>query len=249
MKKFLQIILVLILFFNIFCLPVIVKAQNYGTEVAAGKAGLTTGTDIQTVLGTVIGAALSLVAVIFFILMVYGGFIWMMARGNEENTKKALNTITAAIIGLIIVLAAYAITNFIFNSFAETKKEVVCFSDTDCKNEVNKVCNVTGHICVQCVKDSNCGGASTCYLTTFTCTEEVECKTNPDCVTTKGPGYVCSTASKKCYKPGCTTDAECPSDMHKCSGAGICVICLANTDCPINMPVCSTTISSCVVSP
>ena len=40
----------------------------------------------------------------------------MTARGKEEQSKKALNAITAAIIGLIIVIGAYAITAFVFNS-------------------------------------------------------------------------------------------------------------------------------------
>ena len=51
--------------------------------------------------------------VIFLILAIYGGYNWMMARGNEEMVERAKKTITNAIIGLIVILAAYAISRFI----------------------------------------------------------------------------------------------------------------------------------------
>ncbi|MEK7084601.1 MAG: hypothetical protein AAB932_05185, partial [Patescibacteria group bacterium] len=55
-------------------------------------------------------------AVLFFGIMIYGGFLWMTAHGKEDQTKKALEAITAAIIGIIIVVSAYAITRFVFTS-------------------------------------------------------------------------------------------------------------------------------------
>jgi hypothetical protein len=67
----------------------------------------------EIVAGTVIGAVLSFVGVIFFILIFYGGFRWMMAQGNEQEVETAKKIIIAASIGLVIVLAAYAITAFV----------------------------------------------------------------------------------------------------------------------------------------
>jgi ABC-type phosphate transport system auxiliary subunit len=46
--------------------------------------------------------------------MIVAGFQWMTAAGNETKVEKALSMIKTAVIGLIIVLAAYAITYFIF---------------------------------------------------------------------------------------------------------------------------------------
>jgi hypothetical protein len=93
------------------------NAQQYGLKETAQEAGLTTGGDNVTILaGRVVGTALSLIGVLFFILMIYGGFTWMTARGNEQQTEKAKTTITAAVIGMIIVLASYAITNFVFQA-------------------------------------------------------------------------------------------------------------------------------------
>ena len=65
---------------------------------------------------TVISAVLGLLGVIFIVLMVYAGFLWMTARGNEDQVKKAVGIIQTAIIGLIIVIAAYSITYFVFNA-------------------------------------------------------------------------------------------------------------------------------------
>ena len=61
----------------------------------------------------VINAFLSIFGTIFLILMILGGYKWMMASGREEEVKKAKDTIRAAIIGLIIVVSAYAISYFV----------------------------------------------------------------------------------------------------------------------------------------
>ena len=87
---------------------------NYGIDAVASEANLNITTNIQTLIGDIIGAVLSFVGVIFFALMLYGGIMWMTAAGNPENQKKAITTIFSAVIGVIIVFSAYAITNFVF---------------------------------------------------------------------------------------------------------------------------------------
>lgn len=83
---------------------------------AADAAGYDTSTSVQNIVSKVISAVLSLLGVIFLILMIYGGFIWMMARGNESEVEKAQGIIRAAIFGLVIILAAYALTYFVVES-------------------------------------------------------------------------------------------------------------------------------------
>jgi len=75
----------------------------------------------QQIVGTVIGAILSLLGVVFFLLIVYGGLRWMLAQGNEAEVEKAKEVLVAAVIGLIIVLSAYAITTFIGNQLTAAK--------------------------------------------------------------------------------------------------------------------------------
>lgn len=95
-----------------------VHAGLYGADQAAQTAGIQTGSQptVVGVVANIVSAGLTLIGVLFFILTIYGGVTWMMARGNEEYTKRALNTIIAAVIGLIIVIAAYAITQFVFTA-------------------------------------------------------------------------------------------------------------------------------------
>ena len=63
--------------------------------------------------GQLVGAVLAFICVIFLILIIFAGFTWMTSSGNEQKVDKAKNLITSSIIGLVIILAAYAITAFI----------------------------------------------------------------------------------------------------------------------------------------
>jgi hypothetical protein len=115
-------------------------ATNTGLNATAGAAQINTSTDVPTLIGTVIKAGLGLVGMIFLGLMVYAGVVWMIARGDESKTTKAKDTIIAAIIGLVIVVGAYAITNFVVNSFAQQPAGASlkadgasCTSDAECK--------------------------------------------------------------------------------------------------------------------
>lgn len=114
MKLFLSLSILCV---GLFSLTTPVVAQDYGLEATADAAGLNKyEKNVPTLIGNVIGTALSMIAVIFFILMVYGGFLWMTAHGKEEQVTKAKDTLIAAVIGIIVVLGSYAVTNFVFES-------------------------------------------------------------------------------------------------------------------------------------
>ncbi len=90
-------------------------------DEGAGTSGAGYDTQVDSperFIPIVIKMLLSFLGVLFLVLMIYGGFLWMTARGNEEQVTKAKNLITAAIIGLIIVLASYAISIFVMKSLA-----------------------------------------------------------------------------------------------------------------------------------
>lgn len=94
------------------CSPTNPKACSYGLEASAPDSIRGT-TDIPTLAGTLIGQVLAFVGVIFFALVLYGGFKWMNAKGNAKETEEARDIIVRAVIGLIIIFSAYAITSFI----------------------------------------------------------------------------------------------------------------------------------------
>ena len=76
--------------------------------------------ELQTeVIPQIIYIILSLLGVIFMILMVYGGSIWMTAGGKEDRVSKAKDLIQAAVIGLIIVVSAYAISFFVVSKITK----------------------------------------------------------------------------------------------------------------------------------
>ena len=103
-----------------FFLPLIAKAQDLGgtlLQQAGVKNAGYKDVQIETIIGGVINAFLGILGVIFLVLIVYAGYIWMIARGDESKTEKAKNTIVNSVIGIVIVVAAYAITSFMVTAF------------------------------------------------------------------------------------------------------------------------------------
>jgi len=87
-----------------------------GLDMTADEAGFETGENASTVdsiISRAIFIILTWVGVLFFALIILGGFKWMIAEGNQEKIKKAKSILLSALIGLIITLAAYALTYFI----------------------------------------------------------------------------------------------------------------------------------------
>ena len=68
--------------------------------------------DLRTIVARIINVVLGLLGVVFVVLIIFGGFQYMTSAGNEEKTKKATDILKAALIGLIIILAAWAVTRY-----------------------------------------------------------------------------------------------------------------------------------------
>lgn len=71
---------------------------------------------VDNIAAAVIETALSLLGIIFLVIIIFAGYRWMTASGNEEEVKKAQEAIKRGIIGLLIVILAYAVTSFVFNA-------------------------------------------------------------------------------------------------------------------------------------
>lgn len=92
---------------------------NAATKEAKGLVSATAGqekTALSVYVAKIIQGFLSLLGVIAVVLVMYAGFLWMTASGNEESVTKAKELLTNAVIGLAIILLSYAITRFIFNA-------------------------------------------------------------------------------------------------------------------------------------
>lgn len=88
--------------------------QVAGTQ---GAGYVSSNTDINATIGTIIKTALSFLGVIFIMLIIYAGYLWMTARGEEAQITKAKDILTQSIIGLVIVVLAYTISGFVFSYF------------------------------------------------------------------------------------------------------------------------------------
>lgn len=67
----------------------------------------------EVLIGQLIRSLIMLMGVIFGVLVVYAGFLWMTARGDDTQVKKSKSILESAVIGIIVVVAAYAITTFV----------------------------------------------------------------------------------------------------------------------------------------
>lgn len=88
-------------------------SANKVTAFKGQTANFKADTFLQSKVGQAIGIILSFVGVLFLILMIYAGILWMTAQGNEQQVTKAKDMLINGVIGLIIVFAAYSITAFI----------------------------------------------------------------------------------------------------------------------------------------
>lgn len=91
--------------------------RQLGAAAGAEGANLSGGqTDPRIIVAKVIRAAIGVLGTIFLALALYAGFLWMTAGGEEEKTSKAKKLLSNGVIGLAIILSAYAISYFVFKS-------------------------------------------------------------------------------------------------------------------------------------
>jgi hypothetical protein len=87
----------------------------------AAEAGYKTSSEVSLYknISDIINLSLSFLGVIFIILMIYGGWLWMSDQGNEDQVAKAKKIISAAIVGVIIIISSYAISWFIISALSK----------------------------------------------------------------------------------------------------------------------------------
>ena len=117
MKKLLKRISILIGMLGFLVLPYFVFAsspigalQNVGSKAGYAPANSTT---ISSIAGLIVNTVLSLLGIVFIVLIVYAGIIWMTSSGDEAKIEKAQHILRNSIIGLIITVSAFAIYNLI----------------------------------------------------------------------------------------------------------------------------------------
>ncbi len=95
-----------------------ISTNEAGVDMVEQPLGLPS-TDIRIIIARVIRAALGLLGIILLVIIIYAGYLWMTAGGNDEQIGKAKSIIRNAVIGLVIVLSSYAITQFIISKLLD----------------------------------------------------------------------------------------------------------------------------------
>jgi hypothetical protein len=102
--------------------PVLVAAQTndiLGLNVINNANIGLTASDPRATAARLINVALGFLGIIAVVIVLYGGFMWMTAAGNEERITKAKQILTAGIIGLIIIIMAWAIASYVVGTLMQ----------------------------------------------------------------------------------------------------------------------------------
>ena len=87
------------------------------TEIGKIKTPEGFPTDINSIIGPAVNLILAAAGLIFFFMLIAGGFRYLSAGGDEKAAQEARKTLTNAFVGLIIVVASFLIAQLLFNLF------------------------------------------------------------------------------------------------------------------------------------
>ena len=129
MKKVLVLVMALFILTPVFAFSMPALAQTgtggadvWGNNANGGGANNFTGTtglgtaDLRTTIANIIKLVIGFLGIIAVVIILIGGFKWMTAGGSEDKVGEAKKLIIAGIIGLVIILLAFAIATFVLNS-------------------------------------------------------------------------------------------------------------------------------------
>ena len=90
------------------------NANDLGVGAIQSSIKLGSG-DVRQTAAQIINVALGFLGIIAVVIVLLGGFKYMIAGGNEDKTAEARKLIVSGIIGLAIILSAWAITSFVIS--------------------------------------------------------------------------------------------------------------------------------------
>lgn len=94
----------------------ILAAKGVSAESLLDQVGKQDGvpkTELPVLIANIIKIVLGLVGIVLVILIIWAGILWMTAGGEEKNVTKAKGMLSNAIIGLVIIVLAYTIAQFV----------------------------------------------------------------------------------------------------------------------------------------
>lgn len=76
----------------------------------AGTTG-TAGGSARGLIKNIINFFLGFLGLLAVVMVIYGGFLYVSSAGNEENVNKAKKILLYAVVGIIVIIAAFALVN------------------------------------------------------------------------------------------------------------------------------------------
>lgn len=99
------------------------STNDLGVDAIGNSIKLGSG-DVRQTAARIINVALGFLGIIAVVIVLLGGFKYMVAGGNEEKTSEARKLIVSGIIGLAIILSAWAITSFVISRLVSATQDV-----------------------------------------------------------------------------------------------------------------------------
>ncbi|MFA6427633.1 MAG: LamG-like jellyroll fold domain-containing protein [Candidatus Magasanikbacteria bacterium] len=94
--------------------------DTLGLDVVENEGDIALGSgDLRVTIVRIINIALGLLGIVALGIVLYGGFVWMTAGGNEEKVATARKILVNGTIGLVIILSAWTITWFVLSKLIE----------------------------------------------------------------------------------------------------------------------------------
>lgn len=100
-------------------LPAQAQVDPFGNDTLRDTVNSNLGLgnrDPREIAASVINILMGFLGIVAVVIILIGGFKWMTAGGNEDKITESKKMITAGIIGLLIILAAWGITIFVLNA-------------------------------------------------------------------------------------------------------------------------------------
>lgn len=108
--------------------PLMASAALSGTPLSdasddvtaiGSAAGLSGASSLPEIIGSVIQVLLGVLGIVFVVLVVYAGFLYLTSAGEDKGVAKAKKLLTQAVIGLVIIVSAYAISGYVIGALVD----------------------------------------------------------------------------------------------------------------------------------
>ena len=99
----------------------IAESATYYANEEASSIVVPPGPDLFEIIRNLLSATFGVTGIVAVIMIIIGGFYYMTSQGEPQRVQRGKNTILYGIIGMIIVLSAFAIVNFVLDGILNSR--------------------------------------------------------------------------------------------------------------------------------